>query len=194
MTRAARRHFPHLLISVGIAAIALSGCSGTQSSTAALDASLKAAGVAKEKVYPLAGRITVDGQPPQLGKTGDTLVVVLNDPKQPDVPAMAKQKAIANHDGEFNFTTYEKDDGVKEGKYVLTIALLHRRGKKGYLGPDELKNLYNDPDKNANSPEFAIDHKAPGKSDYAINLELAGKEAGIEGPHSLTSITDKGMK
>ncbi len=194
MSYVVSRPFPFLLIFAGIVTVGLSGCPSGQSPDAAVDTALKNAGMTRDKVYPLAGKITIDGQTPTREKPGDVLIVMLNDPKKMDVPPMARPKAMADAEGKFSFTTYSKDDGVKEGKYVITIAILHRRGKKGYLGPDGLKNRFNDPDKNANSPEFAIDHKAPGKSNYEFNLEMAGKEPGVAGPNSLTAITDKGMK
>jgi hypothetical protein len=58
----------------------------------------------------------------------------------------------------------------------VTIAQLKSRGKRGFYGPDELQNLYNDPEVNAKKPEFSIDHKAPGKSDYQFDLKIAGVE------------------
>ena len=63
--------------------------------------------------------------------------------------------------------------------------------KRGLLGPDQLKNLYNDPDKNKSIPEFHIDHKAPGRKDYVFDLKLAGKEP-VEPPgqFALTSLAD----
>jgi hypothetical protein len=177
-----------------IAAFVLAGC-GRQSSTQALDSALKQAGMHRESVCPLAGTITIDGLSPQFQKQADRLVVVLHDPDKLDTPVFQKVHVNATGTGEFAFTTYEKDDGVKPGKYIITFSVLERRGKRGLLGPDKLKNLYNDPEKNEKlGPPFVIDHQAPGKSDYAFNLELAGKEAATAGPHAVTELVDKGMK
>ena len=74
------------------------------------------------------------------------------------------------------FGTYTADDGVKAGIYVLTFAQLQPNGNHS-VGPDDLRNLYNNPDKNAEIAEFKIDHKAPGKKDYAFNFKLDNSAA-----------------
>jgi hypothetical protein len=52
-----------------------------------------------------------------------------------------------------------------------------------------LKNLYNDPEKNANVPEFNIEHKPPGKRDYAFELNVVGEEPVLNpSPKSLVAI------
>jgi hypothetical protein len=38
--------------------------------------------------------------------------------------------------------------------------------------------------------QFVVDQKAPGKSDYVLNLETAGKESGSPGPKALTELPD----
>ena len=53
----------------------------------------------------------------------------------------------------------------------------------GFVGPDQLMNLYSDPDTNGQIPEFKIDHKPPGKKDYAFNLAVAGKEPAEPGKY-----------
>jgi len=42
--------------------------------------------------------------------------------------------------------------------------------------PDELQNLYNDPENNAKVPEFNVEIKSPGRSDWQFDLAVAGKE------------------
>ncbi len=116
---------------------------------------------------------------------------MLNDPEKLDVPPAKRRYVETTPSGDFSFSTYEPQDGIKPGKYVLTFAILKERGKFGMVGPDKLNNLYNDPDKNADIAEFKIDHKAPGKSDYSFNLELAGREAATPGPHSITNTIDE---
>ena len=166
------------------------GCSKTQSADQALNAALANSGLQREKTYPLAGIVMVDSQAPHFAKRGQKLVVMLNDPKKPDVPVMEKAYVEANDKGEFSFSTYAPGDGVKPGKYILTFAALQKKGRFGLLGPDLLNNHYNDPDKNADNKEFSIDHQAPGKTDYIFNLEIAGKETLTPGPHALTDIVD----
>ena len=74
----------------------------------------------------------------------------------------------ASRTGTFAFRTYGDRDGVPAGNYVLTFTQLVDRGKRGYFGPDGLKNLYNDPDKS----EFSIAHAKGGRSDYVFDLKI----------------------
>jgi hypothetical protein len=170
-----------LLISVG-------GCSGTQSADQALNKALANAGQQREKIYPLAGTVTIDGQSPHFDKPAYKLTVILNDPQSPDAPIRERPYVVADSHGGFAFETYFNGDGVKPGKYILTFAVLRKKSKTGYVGPDQLKNLYNGPDQNSTAPDFVIDHQAPGKTDYTFNLAIAGKEAAKPGPHALTEI------
>jgi len=174
----------------GIVMLSIVGCSHTQSSDEALNKALGEAGMSKDAVVPLEGKVTIDNQPPQLAQ-GQRLLVMLNDPKKPDQSSLEKRYVETNGLGEFAFESYKKGDGVKPGKYVVTFAILQRGGKKGMHGPDQLKNLYNDPEKNEKITQFVIDHQAPGKTDYAFNLDLAGKEANTTpGSHALTTLQD----
>jgi hypothetical protein len=186
-----RLDFPKLGLFAAIALSIFAGCTQTQSPQEGLDKAIAGAGLSKENVYPLSGKVTIDGQSPQA--TGGRLVVLLNDPKKLDIPSREKIHVQASPQGDFAFTTYLNGDGVKPGKYILTFAMLHKEGKRGLDGPDQLKNLYNDPDKNGSIPEFSIDHQAPGKTDYAFNLTTTGKEAVSAGPHALTTLIDPHM-
>jgi hypothetical protein len=172
-----------------VAALIAVGCTRQPSADEATDAALKAQGLTKEVVYPLAGKVTVDGQTPQI--KGNPMFVVLNDTSKPDVPPRDRRRVELNPQGEFAFTTYKEGDGVPAGKYVVTFAQFKYNKKKGLLGPDQLKNLYNDPDKNANITQFVIDNQSAGKTNYLFNLEVQGKEAAAAGPHSLTEVPDR---
>jgi hypothetical protein len=158
-------------------ALLVAGCSHRQTADEALDATLSNMGVARVAVYPLAGKVTVDGQPPQLAQRRQKIFVVLNDPARPDVQPLERPFVACNADGEFAFRTYDMRDGVKPGNYVLTFAQLTDAGKRGILGPDGLKNLYNDPDKS----EFPIVHQEPGRTDYVFDLKIEGREAAPAG-------------
>jgi hypothetical protein len=168
----------------------LSGCSGRESADKALDRALQNAGQSRQVVYPLAGKVVIDGQVPQLANKMK-LIVMLNDTKKPDEPLANRLYEVCDAQGEFVFHTYTRNDGVPEGKYILTVAELDFNKKRGYQGPDKLQNLYNDPDKNAQVAQFVVDHKPPGKSDYVLNLEVAGKEPGSSGPKALTELRDR---
>jgi hypothetical protein len=131
--------------------------------------------------YPLAGKLTIDGQPP--GKDG-TVIVMLDGPTV--VGKIEPYYAYCRPDGSFEF-----QGGHSAGRFVITIAWLRER--KGvewaeFLGPDRLKNLYNDPDRNAKRPEFVIRHEAPGKTNYRFNLKVAGERPVQPGPNAVTHL------
>jgi hypothetical protein len=163
-----------------VLAMAGEGCShGTQSAKEALDRQytdnpqLKRPDLAR-----FAGMVTVDGQPPA---KGTVVVVILNNPKKPAPRNKPDQYAISDTDGHFEFSTSLKGDGTLPGEYVVTFAELHPHGRRGFFPPDELKNLYNDPDKNGGKPEFHLDLKSPGKTDYTFDLKVAGEDV-VEKP------------
>jgi hypothetical protein len=166
------------------------GCSRTQTSEQALDTNLKTQGLTKQGVYPLAGKVTIDGQPPQTDKKTQ-LLVMLFDRSQPDLPLKQRPKTTVDSQGNFAFQTYAPADGIVPGKYVVAFALLTYNRKRGYLGPDKLKNQYNDPDHNAGIPEFNIDHQPPGKKDYAFDLKIPSGDGPSPGPKALTGIPDR---
>jgi hypothetical protein len=71
---------------------------------------------------------------------------------------------------------------------VFTFAQLNYRKKEGYVGPDGLKNLFNDPEKNVDKPDFKIEHKAPGRKNYVFDLRTIGEEEATPGPKALIKI------
>jgi hypothetical protein len=133
--------------------------------------------------YPLAGRVRIDGHAPD-AKNGD-LIVMLNG-KEARHGKIEECSAICKPDGSFEIA-----GGHTAGKFVVTFARLTRR--KGvdwaeWNGPEGFKNLYNDPDKNARIPEFVIDHRAPGKTDYVFNLKVDGRPPAQPGPNALVHL------
>jgi len=147
------------------------------------------AGISKGSVYPLAGRVTIDGQAPQL-EQGYRLAVVLNDISKPDADVTQRPYVMCDPQGNFFFSTYDKGDGIVPGTYVVAFGVYRYKMKNGLLAPDKLNNLYNDPEKNAQIPQFKIEHKEPGKKDYEFDLQIAGKEPITKpGPKALTEIT-----
>lgn len=175
-----------------LAILTAMGCVGCQSRVEErVNSELKNSGQTKLEVYPLAGRVTIDGQPPgSLVKGRSRLLLVLYDVSKPDYRPDARPRVAVKPDGSFQFTTYGAGDGAPAATYVVVFALLADRKKEGLVGPDGLKNLYNDPEKNETIPEFKIGHKAPGKTDYHFDLKLAGNENPTPGPKALTSIHD----
>jgi hypothetical protein len=153
----------------------------------------------KVQVAKFAGHVSVDGQPPS--PDSGTLFVILNDPQH--LVAGGKTSTTCDDQGNFGFTTYLPADGAPTGKYVVTFVQLkaelgavgHGRRMGGlsmtaqYAGPDGLKNLYSDPEKNKDDPKFAVEIAEPGRTDYDFNLEVAGMESiKTPGPFAATRL------
>ncbi len=164
-------------ILAGFALLATSGCSRS-SAEQRLGVQLKAANATKHDVFRLAGKVLIDGLPARTASLSERTVVVLFDRAKADLPVNQRPIAECNPQGEFTFSTYGNGDGVKAGQYVVAIAQLPVESRVGAdsRGLDELKNRYNDPDKNAERREFVIDHQSPGKTDYQFELKVAGEE------------------
>jgi hypothetical protein len=164
-------------------AILVAGCSSGPTTDQAIDKALTDAGQTRSAVYPLAGKVTVDGLPPDLAE-GEWIVMMLKDPANPKAEGRI---AVISRSGEFAFKTFGKDDGVRAGTYVATFTRLKRGPHKQYPGPDQFENLYNDPDRNLKEyPELKIEHHPPGKKDYAFDLKIAGRDAIAAGPNAVT--------
>jgi hypothetical protein len=128
----------------------------------------------RREVFHFAGNILVDGEKPS---NAGTVFVVANDLARPDEPVGNRSVARATSDGQFTFTTYSAGDGLPKGRYVLTfVQLTKQNGKSLFLGPDRLNNLFIDPDRNARSTQFVVDHKSPGVTDLILDLKVKGRK------------------
>jgi hypothetical protein len=169
-------------------ALVLAGCGGQQTAEQALAKSLREAGMQKEQVFPLAGHVSVDGVPPAYD-VRYSVIIVLIERGQTAEAAEPPRFVECGPDGQFCISTYNRDDGVRPGRYVIAITKLRRAGPHRYTGPDQFHNRYNDPDKNAQDPTFQIEHNAPGKSDYEFHLAVTGAEpTEVPGSHAITQI------
>jgi hypothetical protein len=176
-------------------ALGLVGC-GRKSAEQALEQAFKDnPKSSRVDVVKFEGTVMVDGEAPN--KPGTELFVLLNDPKNPQDPARRpKLVGGVDNDGSFAFSTYGARDGVEAGTYVVTFVQLHHpqalfgnRGGEIYEQPDELKNLYNDPEKNSKIPEFNVEIKPPGRTDWHFDLTVAGKDPNpTPAPHAITKI------
>jgi hypothetical protein len=168
------------------------GCSKKLSPNQRVEKELSQIGKSAAAVLPFAGKVLVDGQPAQGTTPSQKIVVVLFDRTQPKLRVNERPHAECNDKGEFAFTTYSSADGVPPGEYVVAIAQLFVRSKDNSCeGPDGLKNLYNDPEKNDKIPEFTINHASPGKTDYVFGLKLAGEEpVSTPGPRTVSEILE----
>jgi hypothetical protein len=176
-------------------AVLFAGCGSKSADQALQQAYLNNPSVTKAHIATFEGTVTVDGAPPD--KPGMVLLVILNDPKKPQDPhRVPKLVAGCTPDGHFDFTTFTAHDGVECGSYIVTFVQLKNLAapfgkiKKAGLGPpDALNNLYNDPDKNADVPEFHVEIKPPGITDAHFDLIVAGKDPVPQaGPHAITSL------
>jgi hypothetical protein len=145
------------------------GCEGRSSTTERVEKAYKSVGMNPRTVYSLGGKITVDSQPPVSKAGRSRFVAIAYDAAQPDAKANNNARAFLQPDGSFELPP------LPPGKYVMLFAQLDYDSRMGFFGRDGLENLYNDPDVNAKKPEFVIDHRAPGKKDYAFNLSVAGE-------------------
>jgi hypothetical protein len=198
-----------------LAIVLLAGCGhGTNAGGQADDSDfLKHENFKKDPLAKFAGTVTVDGQPP---RKDCSMFVILTDPKHLDengLGQLPKHFAACNAEGKFAFSTYGVFDGVAAGKYVVTFMELHKfaqagRGKSGlgaikasgpaaqgtggsYGQPDELKNLFSDPDKNAGIERFVLQLTPPGREDHRIDLAVAGKEPAKHPPHALGAMSPR---
>ncbi len=163
-----------------VLALIAAGCGG-ESADQAIARRQKELKMPPKEVVRFSGTVTMDGQPPEVPE-GHALLVALCRPNDPPPDKQPPRYAIVQKDGSFEF----REGGVDPGNYLVAIAML-RRGRPGsFRGPDELHNLYNDPEKNASLPGFAVDLKPPGKTNANFNLEVAGKEpVATPGPKSV---------
>ena len=153
---------------VGLVIFFAVGCGGSSSPTQRMTRAFNESKLQRTDVAKFAGTVTVDGQPP-----APFTIVMLVDPKNPKAGV---RKAICDKEGYFAFSSYESGDGVPPGTYVVLFGQFNMGGGLGHFDPPDLMhNLYNDPEKNAATPEFTVTVTAPGKSDYAFNLRSPEK-------------------
>jgi len=166
-------------LAVAIGCLFLVGCG--RSKSAREEQAYRDAGLTKVAVARVAGVVTVDG-----GAPAPFTLVMLWDPKKPEGGVF---HTICNSDGQFEFTSYRRSDGVPPGQYVVLFAQFNAARRLGdFEPPDMLHNLYNDPDKNAAKSEFQITVSAPGKNDYHFDLSVAGMPPASPGPHSVREL------
>jgi hypothetical protein len=146
----------------------LYGCGRRPSAEERLELAFKNAGIERVTVFPLAGTVMVDGQPPS---NTSTVLVMLSDASKPDIPRTRRRFARCETDGTFAFTTYLRGDGVAQGHYVVTFVQIKANKALDFAGPDEFGNLYSDPRRS----EFKIEHKPPGRKDLIFDLQIAGR-------------------
>jgi hypothetical protein len=158
----------------------LAGCSGGESVEHASQRRGKESNEPAQVLAKLSGRVTIDNQPPAV-EPRHALLLMLYDPERPPTESKPPRYAIVQNDGTFKFG----QGGVPPGSYVALFAELQRGRPGTFRGPDVLKNLYNDPDKNQSVDSLKVEVPAFGKMQN-FNLEVAGREAvNPRGAHSI---------
>src|ERR1700728_3331777 len=151
------RHFANRFLRHGLTFALLSlvafavGCSGRPSADQALDNALKAVGGTRASVAKFSGKVRIDDRPPGDIRPAAT-VIILYDPKKPPTSSRLPIYAVCKPaDGSFEFTTYNKGDGVPTGSYIVLFTQMEQvmMMNAGFYPPDRLKNLYNNPDKSS---------------------------------------------
>jgi len=179
-------HFASGLALLILSSLSVSGCSRNQSASEALQKSLEINNMPQLTVVKCSGTVTIDGLPPVVDRL-NPLLVMAYDPKHPPKGRQVPFTATCDKNGHFEFSTYGKGDGLPAGSYVALFA----EPKMG--SGDGLKNLYNDPDKNANEERFQFNLTPQGKTDWTFDLAVAGKEpVTAPGPNAVRA--DRGRK
>lgn len=181
---AVRMILPALLIGQSLF---LSGC-GRESGDQAEARLMKLNGQQPLTLAKFAGKVTIDGQVPETDAEHPLHVILYNikNPPSLEKPPLAKK---CEPDGSFEFGTRKKGDGVPAGEYIVLFAELKHARLVSYREPDALNNLYNDPDKNQEIPEFKVDLKPPGKTDYVFDLKVSGKPpVSTPGPNAVVQL------
>jgi hypothetical protein len=130
---------PHaaLRLTVALAAIALASCGGGRNFP---------------KVYPVKGKILVNGQP------AHDCQIFLSRTSAESLAVPATPQAVTDKNGEFQITSYHSNDGAPEGEYVVTIEWRERSGimKQEFEGVDLLGGAYAKVEKTRSLPGFVV--------------------------------------
>jgi len=183
-----RRYASHLPLGLGIPMLLMlcGGCSHVPSENEALQKSLEVNGGTQANVVKFAGTVTVDNQPPAVDRR-NPLFVFAYDPKNPPKGRQLPFSTRCDKNGHFAFNTYGTGDGLPVGSYVVLFAQPKTEGGDG------LKNLYNDPDKNAKEERFQINLTSSGKTDWTFDLAVAGKDP-VTTPGEHAVMAERGRK
>ncbi len=158
----------------------VAGCGGRDSAESEIERKRKEYHEPVVNHAEFSGTVTIDNQPPAI-ESRHVLLLMLYDPKNPPTQIKPPRYAIVQNDGTFKFG----QGGVPPGSYVALFAGLQRGRPGTFRGPDALKNLYNDPDKNQNIEALKVDVPQSGKTQN-FDLEISGKDQVTpRGEHSI---------
>ena len=157
------------------------------------------------------GRVTVDGQPP---KKECKLLVIFTDPAHLDENGkgiLPKYYEGCDNDGSSTSPPMTKGMEFRLGKYVVTFVEEYTRKSslpkpaKGvvkspvatrsatgpsmrFLGPDELKGLYSDPEQHAKQPAFLLDLHEGSTTTHDFALVVGDKKGVKPSRHAVQTL------
>jgi hypothetical protein len=104
------------------------------------------------KVYPVKGKILVNGQP------AHECQVYLNRTFDDNHAFRTTPHGLTDKNGEYQITSYYANDGAPEGEYVVTIEWRERSGvtKQDFEGVDQLGGAYAKVEKTKSLPGFVV--------------------------------------
>jgi hypothetical protein len=104
------------------------------------------------KVYPVKGKVLVDGSPAK------DCMVLLNRTFDDTSEKKVAPYGLTDDNGEFQVSSYVTGDGAPEGEYVITIEWRERTGllKNNFDGPDRLGGEYANKEQNKSKPGFVV--------------------------------------
>jgi hypothetical protein len=103
-------------------------------------------------VYPVKGKILVNGQP------AHDCQIYLNRTFDDKHPFRVTPQGLTNENGEYEITSYNTNDGAPEGEYVVTLEWRERSGltNMNFDGVDRLGGAYAKAEKTKGLPGFVI--------------------------------------
>lgn len=133
-----------------LATICLSGCQPSSNENA---------------VYPVRGKILVDGKPVE------GLQIKLHSKKAVPQSLPTHTTGTTDAQGTLRLSTHSEGDGAPEGDYAFTIRWQEfSLAERTYAGPDKLKNKYAEP--SDSSVQLSV---GPGKSNDLGTVELTSQ-------------------
>jgi hypothetical protein len=104
------------------------------------------------KVYPVTGKVLVDGAP-----AADCLVY-LHRTFDDEHPRRVSPFCTTDETGAFSINSYSVGDGAPEGEYVVTLEWREKSGMFGqnHDGPDKFDGAYAKKDVNQGKPGFVV--------------------------------------
>lgn len=116
-------------------------------------------------VYPVRGKVTVNGKP-----VADCMIY-LNNVKDDKDPNRVMPTGFSDENGDFIISSYGTNDGAPNGEYVITVEWKERVGafKNNFEG-DQLDGAYKSSENTKSMPNFVV--KVQGKAVEVPTLDL----------------------